>query len=415
MHDVVVIGAGASGVFFSLILKDIKPYLDILILEKNDKLGKKLLMTGNGRCNLGNEESSINNYYSSSKLDKFKIELEIKDFSFLDIMTNGLDSCYNYLNSYGILIKKEENSSRLYPYSNQAITVCKSFERALTERNIKINYNYGVYKVEKKEDIFIINNEIKCKRLIVATGGKSYPKTGSTGDGYGILKSFGHTITKLFPSLTYLKTNYKYIKDLQGVRADCIVNLSVDGIIEQQEEGQVQFTKDSLSGIAVFNLSRNVSRYINDGKKIKLILNLVPNYSRFELMDYLKNFYSYKVEDALSCIINNKLALSITKELSFNGKFIRQLTKNELEGLCFCLNNMCFNIIGTGDFNSAQVTAGGASLDEFNECLESLKTNNLYAIGEVVDVDAKCGGYNLTWAFTSALIAARNITDKKGI
>ena len=320
MHDVVVIGAGASGVFFSLILKDIKPYLDILILEKNDKLGKKLLMTGNGRCNLGNEESSINNYYSSSKLDKFKIELEIKDFSFLDIMTNGLDSCYNYLNSYGILIKKEENSSRLYPYSNQAITVCKSFERALTERNIKINYNYGVYKVEKKEDIFIINNEIKCKRLIVATGGKSYPKTGSTGDGYGILKSFGHTITKLFPSLTYLKTNYKYIKDLQGVRADCIVNLSVDGIIEQQEEGQVQFTKDSLSGIAVFNLSRNVSRYINDGKKIKLILNLVPNYSRFELMDYLKIFYSYKVEDALSCIINNKLALSITKELSFNGK-----------------------------------------------------------------------------------------------
>ena len=111
MHDVVVIGAGASGVFFSLILKDIKPYLDILILEKNDKLGKKLLMTGNGRCNLGNEESSINNYYSSSKLDKFKIELEIKDFSFLDIMTNGLDSCYNYLNSYGILIKKEEQQS----------------------------------------------------------------------------------------------------------------------------------------------------------------------------------------------------------------------------------------------------------------------------------------------------------------
>ena len=107
MHDVVVIGAGASGVLFSLILRDIKPYLDILILEKNDKLGKKLLMTGNGRCNLGNEESSIDNYYSSSKLDKFKNALEIKDFSFLDIMINDLDNCYNYLNSYGILIKKD--------------------------------------------------------------------------------------------------------------------------------------------------------------------------------------------------------------------------------------------------------------------------------------------------------------------
>ena len=131
--------------------------------------------------------------------------------------------------------------------------------------------------------------------------------------------------------------------------------------------------------------------------------------SNIELQNYIKGFSSYKLQDALSCIINNKLAVALAKELKFSNKLVKQLTKNELEGVCLALKNMRFNITGTGDFNTAQVTSGGALLDEFTKGLESTKCKELYAIGEVLDVDGKCGGYNLSWAFTSAIIAANDI------
>lgn len=414
MYDVIIVGAGASGTFCALSLKYKNTNLKVLLLEKNDKLGKKLLITGNGRCNLGNTDNKITNYNSSSSLDRFKTFLENNDYDFLNILLNDddLENYYYYLNKFGVLIKKEDTSTRLYPYSNQALTVCKSFERALEKENIKTKYNYDVKKVIKNQDTFIINDDLVCKKLIIATGGKTYSKTGSTGIGYEILKSFGHTITPIYPSLTCLKTNYKYIKELQGVRIDAVVNLSVDGKIIDVEEGQLQFTKDALSGICVFNLSRNVGGYLSQKKDVKLIINYIPNYSVEEIKGYLKGFYGYNVETALSCIINNKLANVMTKELHLSNKKIKELTNAELESICFTLKNMYFNINGTGDFENAQVTCGGAVLDEFTSNLESKKCKGLYAIGEVLDVDGKCGGYNLSWAFNSALIVS-NIISKK--
>ena len=394
MYDVVIIGAGPSGIMCAYNLKKHNSSLRVLILEKNDKLGKKLSMTGNGRCNLGNLDTDINNYFSSSSLDRFKSVLSSNKY---------LES----IKEVGILIKEEDE--RLYPYSNQAITVCKSFERYLEYLNVKVKYNYEVFEVRKENDLFVINDDIKSKNVVVATGGLSYPKTGSTGIGYEILNSFGHKIEKLEPSLTYLNTDYKYIKDLAGVRCDALVNLSVDGRIIDSEKGQVQFTKDALSGICVFNLSRNVSTYLKDKKKVKLILNLIPEYSVFELKDYLYSFSGYKIEDALSGILNNKLAYALTKELKIHGKKVKELTENEFDGILFSLHNMYFNVTSVGDISASQVTSGGASLNEFTDGLESLKSSELYAVGEVLDVDGKCGGYNLSWAFTSALIASNDI------
>lgn len=398
MYDVVIIGAGPSGIMCAYNLKKHNSSLRVLILEKNDKLGKKLSMTGNGRCNLGNLDTDINNYFSSSSLDRFKSVLSSNKY---------LES----IKEVGILIKEEDE--RLYPYSNQAITVCKSFERYLEYLNVKVKYNYEVLNVKKENDLFVINDDIKSKNVVVATGGLSYPKTGSTGIGYEILNSFGHKIEKLEPSLTYLNTDYKYIKDLAGVRCDALVNLSVDGRIIDSEKGQVQFTKDALSGICVFNLSRNVSTYLKDKKKVKLILNLIPEYSVFELKDYLYSFSGYKIEDALSGILNNKLAYALTKELKIHGKKVKELTENEFDGILFSLHNMYFNVTSVGDISVSQVTSGGASLNEFTDGLESLKSSELYAVGEVLDVDGKCGGYNLSWAFTSALIASNDILNKK--
>lgn len=395
MYDVVIIGAGPSGVMCASVLKKENPSLNVLILEKNDKLGKKLSITGNGRCNLGNIDTDISNYFSNSNLDNF--ESFLKENKYLD-----------FIKETGIFIK--EDDKRLYPYSNQAITVCKSFERYLESLNVKIKYNYDVDSVKKESDMFVINDDVKTKKIVVATGGISYPKTGSTGKGYEILKSFGHKIEELSPSLTYLKTDYKYIKELQGVRSDVEVKLSVDSLIKEKETGQVQFTKDALSGICVFNLSRNVSNYLKENKKVELIVDLIPEYNTLEIENYLSSFTHYKIEDALSGILNNKLSYVITKKLKIHGKWVKDLTKDELNKVLFDLNNMKFNIVGTGDFDVSQVTKGGATLEEFTKDLESKKCKGLYAIGEVLDVDAKCGGYNLSWAFTSAIIASLSIT-----
>lgn len=412
MYDVTIIGAGASGVMCALALKEKDKNLKVLLLEKNDKLGKKLSITGNGHCNLGNINTDISNYNSLSSLSDFKEKLEIKNFDFLSFLDNScsLKNYYDYLMHFGVLITNEKGC--LYPYSMQAISVCKSFERCLDYLNVDIKYNYDVFKVTKENECFMVNDEIISKKVVVATGGKSYPKTGSTGKGYNILKSFGHTVTDLYPSLTQLKTNYKYIKDLQGVRTNAVVNLSVDGLIKSQEEGQVQFTKEALSGICIFNLSRNVGKYIKENKKVKIIIDLIPNYDQFGLVEYLKSFSSYSIVDALSCVINNKLSFVISKELGFVNKKMEDLTKVQLENVCFALKNMCFNITGTGDFETAQVTNGGASLDEFDCNLQSIKCKDLYAIGEVIDVDGKCGGYNLSWAFTSAIIVSDGILKK---
>lgn len=399
MYDVIIIGAGASGCFLALTLKYKNPNLKIALIEKNDKLGKKLLITGNGRCNLGNTNINIDNYNSSSSLEKFANSLQKNEY-------------LNYLKKFGILIKKEDTSTRLYPYSNQAITVCKSFERALENENVKLIYNYDVKKATYENSSFVLNNDLKCKKLVVATGGKTYIKTESKDNGYSILKSFGHTITKLYPALTFLKTDHKYIKDLQGVRANVVVSLSVDGSVLKKEEGQVQFTKDALSGICIFNLSRDVNRYLKDNKKVEIVVDLVPDYNRAYIEYYLKEFSDYNVVDAISCILNKKIAQVVSNKLKLSDKKISGLSNSELENISYALKNMHFNIIETGDFKAAQVTNGGAKLDEFTSGLESLRKPLLYAIGEVLDVDGKCGGYNLSWAFNSALIAAEDILKK---
>lgn len=399
MYDVIIIGAGASGCFLALTLKYKNPNLKVALIEKNDKLGKKLLITGNGRCNLGNTNINIDNYNSSSSLEKFANSLQKNEY-------------LNCLKKFGILIKKEDTSTRLYPYSNQAITVCKSFERALENENVKLIYNYDVKKATYENSSFVLNNDLKCKKLVVATGGKTYIKTESKDNGYNILKSFGHTITKLYPALTFLKTDHKYIKDLQGVRANVVVSLSVDGSVLKKEEGQVQFTKYTLSGICIFNLSRDVNKYLKDNKKVEIVVDLVPDYNRAYIECYLKEFSDYNVVDAISCILNKKIAQVVSNTLKLPDKKISGLSKSELENISYALKNMHFNIIETGDFKAAQVTNGGAKLDEFTSGLESLKKPLLYAIGEVLDVDGKCGGYNLSWAFNSALIAAEDILKK---
>ena len=395
MYDVIIVGAGASGCFLALTLKYKNPNLRVLLLEKNDKLGKKILITGNGRCNIGNKNIKIDDYSSNSSLDNLKALIE-----------SGSDNYASLLKEFGVLMTNEED--RLYPYSNQALTVCKSFERALLNYGVEIMYNYDVNTIDKKNDTFIINNEKRSKMVVIATGGKTYPKTGSTGKGYELLKSFGHSITKLYPSLTSLKTNYKYIKDLAGVRVNAKVSLYENDDLITEENGQLQFTKDSLSGICVFNLSRYACKML-EHKNLFIKVDYTPDKEADELYNYIKSFSNYTIEEAISCMLNNKLAKVISKDLKLEGKKVTNLTNNDLTKVVNIIKDMTFKVTSIGDFDVSQVTSGGASLEEFTDNLESKKCKGLYAVGEVLDVDGKCGGYNLSWAFNSAIIVCDDI------
>ena len=399
MYDVIIVGAGASGTFCALSLKYNNPNLNVLLLEKNDKLGKKLLITGNGRCNIGNKNINISDYNSNSSLEYFK-----------KIIETGSDNYAYLLKTFGVFITNEEN--RLYPCSNQALTVCKSFERALINYGVEVKYNYDVNNINKVNDMFIINNSLKSKMVVIATGGKTYSKTGSTGMGYELLKSFGHNITNLYPSLTSLKTNFKYIKDLAGVRVNSKVSLYDSRCLVSEEKGQLQFTKDSLSGICIFNLSRYIGKLIDNKKELSVRVDFMPDNTFDELYDYIKSFSNYNLEDAISCILNNKLAMVIAKNIKLAGKKVSSLSDSDLTIAVENIKNMKFDIIGTGDFENAQVTCGGVFLNEFTSDLESNKCKGLYAIGEVLDVDGKCGGYNLSCAFNSALIVSDIISKK---
>ncbi len=394
-YDVVIIGAGASGMMCSSFLKSRMKDLNILLLEKNDKVGKKLSITGNGKCNLGNNDLKVDYFHSNNDLNSFKNIIENNEY--LDILKN-----------IGILTTEE--NGRIYPYSMQAISVCKSFERYLISNDVKIKYNYTVNKVVYTDNEYIINDEIKSRFVVLATGGITYPKTGSTGDGYKILKSLNHRITNIYPSLTYLMTNYKYQKELQGVRVNAKASLIVDNKLEKEETGQVQFTKNALSGICIFNLSRNVKRYLDDNKSVIISIDFIPECDNID--DYLKQFKNYKSQEALSCVINNKLANVICKDTNTYDKQFNKIDSKSFYNIMDKLKNMNFKIIGVGDYLVSQVTNGGASLDNFNNSLESKTNHNLYVIGELLDIDGDCGGYNLSWAFNSAIVAAKDIISK---
>ena len=394
-YDVVIIGAGASGMMCGSFLKRNKNNLKILILEKNDKVGKKLSMTGNGKCNLGNTDMSIKHFYSSGDLNNFKNAIESENY-------------LETLKDIGILTTTENN--RIYPYSMQAISVCKSFERYLTKNGVQIKYNYHVKNVEHKDNEYIINDEITSKAVVIATGGITYPKTGSTGDGYKILEKLNHTITETYPALTYLMTNYKYQKELHGVRVNATATLKVDNKTIKKESGQVQFTKNALSGICIFNLSRDIKKDLKENKNVNILLDLIPDYDKLD--DYFRKFNSYKMQDVLSCVINNKLATVICKETNTYDKLLSSIDIKTYKNIMTKLKNMSFKIIDIGDETVSQVTSGGLSLDEVNESFESKNNKNLYVIGELLDVDGDSGGYNLSWAFNSAMVAAKDINSK---
>ena len=400
MKQVVIIGGGASGLTAAITAA--RNGKDVTIIEKNNKCGKKLLITGNGKCNFWNQDQNINHYHSSTP----------------DILKNFItkerqNSVLNFFNSLG-LVPKIKNGY-YYPFSNQASSIQNILLQECQKLNIQIINNVNVEEIIKK-DCFIINpnkENIKAKNIILAAGSKAAPKTGSDGSGYELAKKLGHSIIHPLPSLVQLKGNETYFKNWSGIRCDVIANLYIDNTFAKKELGEIQLTDYGVSGICIFNLSSKAAIALNNHQKVTLKINFMPFTQNPK--QYLKtlnqNAYKKTISELLEGFLHYKLIDIILKKANIKRNIpLNTLSENELNNLIKTLTEFELKINMTHTLDHAQVCSGGVPLTEINnQTLESLKTKNLYFTGEIIDIDGDCGGYNLGWAWMSGIIAGKNV------
>ena len=392
---IIVIGGGASGIVASIFAK--RDNNEVIVLEKNNKCLKKLLITGNGKCNYFNDDFSFEHYYSDSK-----------NLSFIN--DSNKRKVLDFFSSIGVVPRVK--NGYYYPNSNQSYSVHNSLLKEASLRGVEIKNGVKVLNIVKKSNSFIVstdNGDFICDKVIISTGGKSYPKTGSEGDGYIFGKSLGHKIVPVVPSLVGLVSNDKFIKPLSGVRCDACVSLN-----SKSEIGEVQFTDYGLSGICVFNLSNIASRLGNCSVKINFLYNFVSDFDSFcKLFDSVNgSVLNRSIGELLEGYLNYNIVNVILKMSGIDFSCSWNDLGNKKRILFDNLVSFNVDIVGTRGFDVAQVSLGGISLDDIDvNTFESKIVPGLYFTGEVMDVTGDCGGYNLGFAFLSGMIAGESVGD----
>ncbi|MBP5679057.1 MAG: aminoacetone oxidase family FAD-binding enzyme [Bacilli bacterium] len=401
---IVVIGGGASGVICAIHAKN--DANEVIILEKNDKLLKKLLLTGNGRCNYMHDSYSLRDYHSQNMeyLEDFLSEKNIQDVSY-------------FFDSIGVISKNK--NGYIYPFSNQASTVRDALIREVERKGIVVNYDTVVKDIQKKGTQFSVDTGdrvLYCDKVVLATGSYAYPKTGSDGSGYPLLEAFGHTIIKPLPALVQLTSDFPYRKDWDGVRCDVILSLEEEGEEIAREEGEVQLTDYGVSGICTFNLSHYATRGLYENKKEVIKINFVPFIETLMTpwMDrYNKKNEGKNISELLQGFLNKKIVPIILKVCHIREDVsYEDLTNEEKLTLCHTLKGLSVPITGTKDYESCQVCNGGVSLKEiYSDTMESKLVDGLYITGELLDINGDCGGFNLTECWISGILAGRSLEE----
>lgn len=389
-----IIGGGASGLVAAI--NAVSEDNEVIILERNEECGKKILATGNGRCNYWNTDQDLNHYESSTnylikELINKKTEKEVLDF----------------FDKLGIIPKIK--NGYYYPISNQAVSIRNALIEECIDSFVKIHTNYLVKSIELKNNKFIINNDEVFDKIIISTGSFASPKTGSDGMGYNFLRQLGHTIIKPLPSLVQLNTKYyPFLKEWKGIRSDVEVTLLEDGKEIKKQTGEIQLTDYGISGICVFNLSNEVSRGLYNNKKEEVLINFLPELTEEQLIDLLSG--KRNIRRVLTGILNNKL-IEIVLNLNNLKKLDKynDLSEEKKKEFLDTLLRFKVEIESTKSFNESQVSSGGVSLEEINlKTMESKLVNNLYITGELLDITGECGGYNLGIAWRTGIIAGKS-------
>lgn len=399
--EIAVIGGGASGLMAAITAK--KSGKEVIILERKDRILKKVLITGNGRCNITNVNANISNYFGKNISS---VENILNRFTPQDTM--------DFFNELGIVCN-EENRGKVYPLSGQASSVVDALRFEAEKLGIKIETEFYVRKIEKDGFKFRIYSEdrkkIEAGRVILAAGGQSYPELGSNGSGFELAKELGHSVTKLSPSIVQLKTEKNQVKGLQGIKTDVAVTAYGDNKKICTYDGELLFTDYGISGNVVFNISFVMPLY----KNVEFEIDFMEKFDYNELYEMLKErkriLSHLTMENYFNGMINKKLGQFLSKVSGIEklSKPVKDLNDSDIRKLCTVLKKYRVKILETTGFKNAQVTAGGVSLDEVNtETLESKIVKGLYFSGEVLDVYGECGGFNLQWAWASGHIAGEN-------
>ena len=399
--EIAVIGGGASGMMAAITAR--KSGKEVVILERKDRILKKVLITGNGRCNITNVNADISNYFGKNISS---VENILNSFNPQDTM--------DFFNGLGIVCN-EENRGKVYPLSGQASSVVDALRFEAERLGIKIETEFYVKKIEKDGFKFKIYSEdrkkIEAGRVILAAGGQSYPELGSNGSGFELAKELGHSVTRLSPSIVQLKTEKHQVKGLQGIKTDVAVTAYGDNKKICTYDGELLFTDYGISGNVVFNISFVMPLYKNVEFEIDFMEKFDYNES-YEILKERKKIMSHlTMENYFNGMINKKLGQFLSKVSGIEklSKPVKDLNDSEIRKLCTVLKKYRIKILDTTGFKNAQVTAGGVSLNEVNtETLESRIVKGLYFSGEVLDVYGECGGFNLQWAWASGYIAGKN-------
>ncbi|MBO7345088.1 MAG: aminoacetone oxidase family FAD-binding enzyme [Clostridia bacterium] len=395
IYQTVIVGGGVSGLACAVELLGNESALlgeNVLILERNDRVGKKLIATGNGQGNLMNQKFNKEFYHGEKSFvcdfidNAFKVDLE------------------SYLNDLGIPLYTSKDGKK-YPLSRQASSVLDVLRANLMEKGCQIKTDSKVVEIEKKADLFLVKTQSEqylSKTVVMATGGCAGKQFGTDGSSYSLAQKFGHRLTPLFPSLVQLKTETNLIKGLKGIKELARVTAEIDGKEITSATGDLLFTEYGVSGNTIFQISSAFSGRGNESVKIEFLPELSFDQvqeilKKREKLSYLKNL------EPLNGVIVKRLGQAVVKTAKSNSS----------KDVAYALKNFRLKVTGNTGFNYAQVTKGGISTSDINsKTMESKLQKNFYLIGETVDVDGDCGGYNVTFAFVTGIVCAKAIKNK---
>ena len=391
-----IIGGGASGMAAALAAAEGKDN-QVILMERQTRVGRKLLSTGNGRCNLTNLHAKTGGYHGDEP-----------EFTRYAMESFDPEAALAWFHGLGLLTVAEP-SGRVYPYSDQANSVVDVLRFALEKPNITVKLGFEAEKVKKTATGFRVDAKgemVECEKLIIACGGLAGTKLGGSMSGYKLLRSLGHSCTKLRPTLVQLKSGWGGCAALKGVRANCRAEILRNGITTAESTGQLQFTEYGLSGPVIFEISRDVCQ---GGGQWLCCLDFLPEIPEADLRRELERRREtlLPVSELLTGILHNRLGRVLAQSAGLTpNALIRDLSDWEIGQAVSAVKGLEVSLTEPMGMDSAQVTAGGIVTAEFDShTMESRLISGLYACGEVLDIDGDCGGYNLQWAWSSGRLA----------
>lgn len=410
-YDIIIIGGGASGIISAISAALANPRAKIAIAEKMPRVGKKIIATGNGRCNLSNSDTSLDRWHGTS------VKFAMSAFSQFSV-----EKTLDFFGSVGILTC-EESEGKIYPQGGQASAVLDLLRLRLEKLKIPEITEFEAVEIKPGKGGFTVKprsgESLFCRFVIVCTGGSAGPQFGTDGSAYKLLEKLGHTLVPVYPALTRLKSSSPWHKSLQGIKFDGTATLKAGGKSVRTEKGEILFTDYGLSGPPILQISGDAVKAFANGKKPVVSLDLMPDKNADQIRNIIKSMIKSNPDMALefffSGMFNKQIGKILVKAADL-GKMSRSadsLTGQEIARLTEIIKGWEFEICGHTGWRDAQVTAGGIKTSEiFPSSMESKIVPGLFVAGEMLDIYGDCGGFNLQWAWSSGYVAGKNAAER---